>query len=134
MRIGIVGGLDRNARDLESIAQSCGHEIELHTGGLTGPASAAGLRAMVMRADLVVVLTDVNSHNGVRMARRYARLKGTPVRLLRRLGAAQFPAFLRALPTRVSKSGPQPGGDWSHRLPSSRLDRARTLELKAHAG
>lgn len=100
MRIGIVGGLDRNARDLEAIAAARGHRLEVHTGGLAGPASAAGLRALVTRADLVIVLTDVNSHNAVRMARRQARLRHTPLRLLRRLGATQFAAFVQGLPAR----------------------------------
>jgi hypothetical protein len=108
MRIGIVGGLDRNARDLEGIALACGHHLELHTGGLAGAASAAGLRALISRSDLVIVLTDVNSHNAVRMARRHARLRRTPLRLLRRLGATQFAAFLRALhplPAREAGAG-----------------------------
>jgi hypothetical protein len=95
MRIGIVGGLDRNARDLETIATSCGHHLELHTGGIAGPGSAAGLRALVGRVDLVIVLTDVNSHNAVRLARRHARAQNTPLRLLRRLGASNFAAFIR---------------------------------------
>lgn len=97
MRIGIVGGLDRNARDLEAIAEACGHKLELHTGGIAGPGSSAGLRSLVTRSDLVLVLTDVNSHNAVRMARRHARARHTPLRLLRRLGAVQFGAFLRSL-------------------------------------
>ena len=97
MRIGIVGGLDRKARELEGIALARGHQLELHTGVIGGSASAAGLRAMVARADLVIVVTDVNSHNGVRMARRQARISGRPIRLLRRLGAAQFEALVRTL-------------------------------------
>lgn len=99
MRIGIVGGLDRSAPDLKSIARAWGHDLELHTGGLAGPASACGLRALVTRSDLVIVLTDVNSHNAVRMARRQARRSGVPLRLLSRLGATQLAAFLRALPS-----------------------------------
>lgn len=97
MKIGIIGGLDRNARDLETIALACGHQIELHTGGIVGPASAAGLRALVTRADLVIVLTDVNSHNAVRLARRHARACRTPLRLFRRLGTSNFEAFLRQI-------------------------------------
>jgi hypothetical protein len=98
MRIGIVGGLDRKARDLESIALARGHELEVHNGVVAGPASAAGLRALVARVDLVIVVTDVNSHNGVRMARRQARLSRRPLRLLRRMGVAQFEALVSVLP------------------------------------
>ena len=97
MRIGIVGGLDRRARELEDIALARGHQLELHTGVIAGSASAAGLRALVARVDLVLVVTDVNSHNGVRMARRQARISGRPLRLVRRLGAAQFEALVRSL-------------------------------------
>jgi hypothetical protein len=104
MRIGIVGGLDRRARELEEIAVARGHQLELHTGVIAGSASAAGLRALVSRADLVLVLTDVNSHNGVRMARRQARISHRPIRLLRRLGAAQFEALV-ARSTRWPRDG-----------------------------
>ena len=99
MRIGIVGGLDRKARDLEGIALQRGHDVELHSGVVAGAASAAGLRALVTRSDLVIVLTDVNSHNGVRMARRQARLSNRPLRLLRRLSESQFAALLQGLNT-----------------------------------
>ena len=71
--------------------------LELHTGVVAGSASAAGLRALVVRSDLVIVVTDVNSHNGVRMARRQARLANRPVRLLRRMNVSQFAALLQGL-------------------------------------
>jgi len=97
MRIGIVGGLDRSAPGLKGIASAAGHRLELHTGGIAGPGSASGLRALVTRSDLVIVLTDVNSHNAVQMARRQAHSQGVPVRLLSRLGSKKFTAFLRGL-------------------------------------
>jgi hypothetical protein len=102
MRIGIVGGLDRRSRDLEGIALACGHQLEWHTGAVAGSASAAGLRALVARVDLVLIVTDVNSHNGVRIARRQARISGRPLRLLRRLGSTQFEAIARALQPAMS--------------------------------
>ena len=102
MRIGIVGGLERSARDLEGIALARGHQLELHTGVVAGPASAAGLRALVTRSDLVIVVTEVNSHNGVRMARRQARISRRSLRLLRRMGVSQFEALVRALPAAAS--------------------------------
>lgn len=98
MRIGIVGGLDRKARELEGIAHAWGHELELHSGVIAGAASAAGLRALVGRVDLIIVVTEVNSHNGVRMARRHAQLAHRPLQLLRRMGVSQFEALVRALP------------------------------------
>ena len=97
MRIGIIGGLDRNARDLEAVADSGGHELEAHTGVVAGSSSAASLRALVARADLVFVLTDVNSHNAVHIARRAARLHHVPLRIVRRLSPTQLAAYLAQL-------------------------------------
>ena len=97
MRIGIVGGLDRGARELEGIALARGHELEVHNGVIAGAASAAGLRALVARSDLVIVVTEVNSHNGVKMARRQARISRRPVRIVRRIGVSQFEALVRTL-------------------------------------
>jgi hypothetical protein len=97
MRIGIIGGLDRNARELEAVAAAGGHRVETHTGVVGGSASSATLRAVVARADLVFVLTDVNSHNAVHIARRTARLHGIPLRIVRRLSASQLGAYLGAV-------------------------------------
>jgi Uncharacterized protein conserved in bacteria (DUF2325) len=98
MRIGIVGGLDRNAPALQALATARGHALELHTGVVAGPAAAKGLRTLVQRVDLVIVLTDVNSHNAVKTARVEARRWHRPLRLVRRLGPSQFSAWLGALP------------------------------------
>jgi len=97
MRIAIIGGLDRNARDLEEIARANGHELDTHTGVVAGRAAATSLRALVARADLVFVLTEVNSHNGVRTARDAARAYGRPLRITRRLGPTHLAAYLQAL-------------------------------------
>jgi len=93
MRIAIVGGLDRNARDLEAVAHAGGHELDTHTGVVAGRASSAHLRAMVARADLVFILTDINSHNGVQLAKRVARQHHRPLRILRRLAPAHLAAY-----------------------------------------
>src|SRR5206468_6405359 len=74
-----------------------GHELELHTGVISGSASAAGLRALVARSELVVVVTDVNSHNAVKTARREARLRNRPLRIVCRIGASQLAALLEYL-------------------------------------
>ena len=85
MRIAVVGGLDRNARELETAARAGGHQLEPHTGVVAGRASSAHLRAMVARADLVFILTDINSHSGEQLARRVARQHHRPLRSLRRM-------------------------------------------------
>jgi hypothetical protein len=97
MRIGIVGGLDRSAHELGALALAEGHRLETHTGVLCGSASATALRALVARCDLVLIVTDVNSHNAVRLARRLARVQKRPLRIMRRLGPSQLGALLRGL-------------------------------------
>jgi hypothetical protein len=97
MRIGIVGGVDRNAGALQDIAEAQGHQLELHTGVLASAAAASTLRALVGRSELVVVVTDVNSHNGVRTARREARRRQRALKLVRRMGVTQFTALLAGL-------------------------------------
>ena len=97
MRIGINGGIDRTANLLQSVAAAHGHQLELHTGVISGSASADTLRALVARSELVVVVTDVNSHNAVKTARREARLRHRPLRIVRRIGASQLAALLEYL-------------------------------------
>ena len=97
MRIGLVGGLNRAARKLEEVARAGGHELETHTGVIAGKATSTSLRALVIWSDLVLVLTDVNSHNAVRMARQVARAHHRPLRIFRRLGSKHLVAYLDAL-------------------------------------
>jgi len=97
MRIGIVGGIDRTANLLQSVAAAHGHRLELHTGVISGSASADNLRALVARSELVVIVTDANSHNAVKTARREARLRNRSLRIVRRIGASQLAAMLEDL-------------------------------------
>jgi hypothetical protein len=97
MKIGIIGGVDRSGTLLQEVAEARGHQLELHTGVMGSTASASSLRALIARSELVVVLTDVNSHNAVRAARREAKLRKRPLRIVRRMGSAQFAALLRGL-------------------------------------
>src|SRR5262245_27988231 len=89
MHIGIVGGLDRAEPLFARIAASAGHTAEFHTGR-TNARGTAQLDALIERAELVVVVTDINSHGGVQLARRLAARRGRPVMIVRRLGAARF--------------------------------------------
>ncbi len=96
MRIGIVGGVGRAGAVLSRIAAAAGHELLLHDGAMSSCGSRA-LARLVDGADLVVVLTDVNSHGAVRHARQLLRERGrTPV-LLRRCGSVRFAELLAAL-------------------------------------
>lgn len=97
MRIGVIGGLDRNVPALQTLAEGQGHEVGFHTGVMAGPASSLALRSLVARSQLVVIVTDINSHNAVRAARREARLRQRPLKIVRKLGATQFAALLRGM-------------------------------------
>jgi hypothetical protein len=93
MRIGIVGGAERIEARLRTVALSGGHVLEFHAGHMNGT-GAKKLEAIVDRCDLLVVITEVNSHAAVLQARELARRTGRPLRLLRRLGTAQLRALL----------------------------------------
>ena len=97
MRIGLIGGLDRNVGALQALGASSGHEVRFHTGVMAGPASAAALRALVARSELVGVVTDINSHNAVRTARREARHLNRTLKIVRKMGHTQFAALLADL-------------------------------------
>ena len=97
MKIGIIGGVDRSSSLLQQVAEARGHQLEIHTGVMSSAVAASNLRALISRSELVVVVTDVNSHNAVRSARREAKLRKRPLRIVRRMGSAQFAALLRGL-------------------------------------
>lgn len=99
MRIGIIGGIDRQEPELSRLAAAAGHVLELHTGKVGGR-GAGELRALVARVDLLLVVTDHNSHTAVQMARRLGRQLGCPVVVLARCGVARFQALLAALAAR----------------------------------
>lgn len=93
MRVGIVGGLDRSEQAYQRAARALGHEVEHHTGYMRGHAAHA-LERLVERSDLVVIVTDVNSHGAVQTTRRLLRTRPRPSVLVRRLGLARLLALL----------------------------------------
>jgi hypothetical protein len=96
MRIAWIGGVERNEGDLIGLAAKAGHELDFHGGHMGGRGTAELYRA-VERADLVVILTDVNSHGAVQIARKLCRQIGRPMMLTRRCGASRFQRFLEEL-------------------------------------
>ncbi len=96
MHIGLVGGLDREANRYAELAHEQGHTLECHTG-ITAGRGGETLATLVLRADVVVVVTDVNSHAGMWGARRLARRHHRPCVLTRRMGVSRFRALLTEL-------------------------------------
>ena len=102
MRIAFIGGLDRNQAQLERIAEEAGHRLEFHTGD-TGGRGASEMRAAIERADFVIVLTDVNSHGGVLLAKRICQKLGRGVFVVRRCGFSRFQQLLDAMAVRDTR-------------------------------
>ncbi len=96
MRVGIIGGLDRAEPHYGRLAVDLGHEALFHDGQICGRGARA-LEHLVDRCDAVVIVTDVNSHGAVQLARRRLRGRGGSPLLLRRCGLARFRRLLAAL-------------------------------------
>ena len=107
MRIGIVGGLDRNQPQLLELAHRAGHEVEFHTG-ITGGRGIVTLGSLVRRSDLIVMVMEVNSHAGVQVTRKLCNQQGTPSMVLRTCTQSRFSQLLDAIATHrehVRKAG-----------------------------
>jgi Uncharacterized protein conserved in bacteria (DUF2325) len=96
MHIGIVGGLDRNEGFYQDLATRAGHRFEHHNGHLAGRGTAS-LGTLVERCDVVIVVTDVNSHAAVWRVRRLAKQRGSRCILMSRCGPSKFTALLEQL-------------------------------------
>ena len=95
-RIGLVGGVHRAEVQYIRAASAAGYDLELHTGEMAGR-RALGLASMIHRVDLLVILTDVNSHNAVVAARRLAAEYGKRHVLLRRCNPARLVALVQSM-------------------------------------
>ncbi len=102
MRVGVIGGLERSEPLYGRLAAAHHHEAVFHGGGMSGHGRRA-LERLVARCDLVVIVTDVNSHGAVQLARRLLREKGRSPLLMRRCGVARFIALLAALDERLPR-------------------------------
>ncbi|MEO6602792.1 MAG: DUF2325 domain-containing protein, partial [Polyangiaceae bacterium] len=100
MHIGIVGGLDRNGGGYDDLAKRAGHQFQHHNGHLAGR-GAASLGTLMERCDVVIVVTDVNSHAAVWRVRRLAKQRGTRMILMSRCGPSRFTALLLELSAQV---------------------------------
>jgi hypothetical protein len=92
IRVAVVGGLSRAGWQWSQAGQAIGVDVEHHDGRTRGRGSH-DIVAAVRRADVVVIITDPNSHGGVAVARRAAILATRPHLLVKHLR----PGDLRAL-------------------------------------
>jgi hypothetical protein len=83
VRIAVVGGLERHEAEIAKRAAHGGHDVEFHRGRVGGR-HAEELEAIVERSDLVVIVTEVNSHGAVLIAKKAAHRCGRPSIIVRR--------------------------------------------------
>lgn len=96
MRIGWVGGLNRSEKYLTGLLAAAGHQLEYHNGNVRGN-RAAKLRKLVDRSALVIILTTVNSHAGVKIAKQTARKHNRSVIVMQRCNQHAFRGILAGL-------------------------------------
>src|SRR6201992_4401941 len=84
IRVAVIGGLSRAGELWSRAGESIGVTLEHHDGRTRGRGADEIARA-VRRADVVVIITDPNSHGGVGVARRAAIAADRPHLLGKRL-------------------------------------------------
>ncbi len=96
MRIAVIGGREKNEVELTRIAVEAGYDLELHDGHVAGRGSDT-IRAAVARADLAVIVTDINSHGAVFVAKKAARQYHKPTLVIRKFSSARLRGLIDAL-------------------------------------
>jgi hypothetical protein len=89
MRVGIIGGVERNFDRYEEVAKAVGCDVEFHAGHMRGRGTET-LETLIERCDLIVIVTEINSHTAVRMAQKLSRKRGRRVLIARKFGISAF--------------------------------------------
>jgi hypothetical protein len=89
MRIGVIGGKELSSTRYEQLAKAHGSAVEFHDGKMAGRGTSA-LDCLVQRCDLIVIVTQINSHAAVQRAQKYCRAHRKPVLIVRRFGLHAF--------------------------------------------
>lgn len=93
IRVAVVGGLTRATELWCRAGEAIGVELEHHAGRTRGR-GVDEITAAVRRADIVVIITDPNSHGGVAVARRAAAAAARPHLLVKHLRPGGLAAVL----------------------------------------
>jgi hypothetical protein len=96
MRIAVVGGLERHEAEIERRARAVGHEVEFHRGRVGGR-HAGELEAIVQRCDVAVIVTQVNSHGAMYIAKKAAARYARPALIARTCSPSSFSTILASL-------------------------------------
>lgn len=109
LRIAVIGGLERHEPEIERRAHALGHVVEFHRGRVGGR-HAGELETMVQRCDLIVIVTQVNSHGAMYLAKKAAARYGRPALITRTCGPSSFSAILDSLAATSHRALPQAAG------------------------
>jgi uncharacterized protein DUF2325 len=96
MRIGWVGGLDRSKALFTEMAERAGHTLEMHEGHVGGRGSLI-LEGIVARCELLVIVTELNSHGAVMHAKRMARRSGRKSVIVRKASVTSLQRVIASL-------------------------------------
>jgi hypothetical protein len=85
MRVGVIGGTEKNLTRFHEVAHAGGCEVEFHDGRMAGRGSEA-LDTLLARCDVIVLITRINSHAAVQRAQKFCRKHPRRVLIVRRFG------------------------------------------------
>jgi hypothetical protein len=109
VRIAVIGGMERHEPEIERRAGALGHVVEFHRGRVGGR-HADEIETMVQRCDLTVIVTQVNSHGAMYLAKRAAARCGRPALITRTCGPSSFSAILDSLASTLHRPAAHPAG------------------------
>jgi hypothetical protein len=109
MRIAVIGGREKNEAELTRIAEAAGYDVEFHDGHVAGRGSDT-IRSAVSRADLTVIVTDINSHGAVFVAKKAARQFQRPTFVTRKFSSARLRGLIEALDRKHAVESPSLAG------------------------
>lgn len=96
LRVAFVGGVACVDRQLLALGEELGIDIEVHQGHMKAQ-SRHRLASLIARANVLVLVTGVNSHGAVSVAKREAERSGIEVRILKFCGSSRARTLLAEL-------------------------------------
>lgn len=96
MRVAVIGGLERHEAELERRAERFGHTVEFHRGRMGGRHTEE-LESIVSRSELVIIVTQVNSHGAMHVAKRLADRLARQALVARTCSPSKFRSILESV-------------------------------------
>jgi hypothetical protein len=94
MKVAVVGGMDRLAPRYCDVIEEMGGEFLSHNGDCSG-SRAQVLAQTVCKADIVVYITSVNSHNALHITKATCKKSGSSLNILRSSSPSALKKLLR---------------------------------------